>query len=117
MEATGKYTAEQLASFYKFQIVPDADYLNRIQATHKSLPASIRFMITMKFEVRGYTFLFIFICRTGSAAVCTSMASAISAIKASGCWMLPATILSAKPISGSGLRLTRDSAFFLNVPD
>src|SRR5690606_42066611 len=31
MEATGKYTAEQLSSFYKFQIVPDKDYIHRIQ--------------------------------------------------------------------------------------
>lgn len=59
MEATGKYTAEQLAAFYKFQIVPDADYLNRIQATQKKFARIYPvYDNDVKFEVRGYTFPF-----------------------------------------------------------
>jgi CRISPR-associated endoribonuclease Cas6 len=59
MEATGKYTAEQIASFYKFQIVPDADYLQRIQDTHKKFARIYPvYDNDVKFEVRGYTFPF-----------------------------------------------------------
>jgi CRISPR-associated endoribonuclease Cas6 len=59
MEATGKYTAEQLTSFYKFQIVPDADYIQRIQTLHKKFARIYPlFDNDVKFEVRGYTFPF-----------------------------------------------------------
>lgn len=59
MEATGKFTAEQLASFYKFQVVPDKDYINRIQASHKKFARIYPlFDNDVKFEVRGYTFPF-----------------------------------------------------------
>lgn len=59
MEATGKYTAEQLTSFYKFQIVPDKDYINRIQASHKKFARIYPLYDNdIKFEVRGYTFPF-----------------------------------------------------------
>jgi CRISPR-associated endoribonuclease Cas6 len=59
MEATGKYTQEQLTSFYKFQIVPDHDYINRIQTTHKKFARIYPlFDNDIKFEVRGYTFPF-----------------------------------------------------------
>jgi CRISPR-associated endoribonuclease Cas6 len=59
MEATGKYTSEQLASFYKFQLVPDRDYINRIQASHKKFARIYPlFDNDVKFEVRGYTFPF-----------------------------------------------------------
>jgi CRISPR-associated endoribonuclease Cas6 len=59
MEATGKYTTEQIAAFYKFQIVPDADYLQRIQATHKKFARIYPvYDNDVKFEVRGYTFPF-----------------------------------------------------------
>jgi CRISPR-associated endoribonuclease Cas6 len=59
MEASGKFTAEQLASFYKFQVVPDNEYLQKIQALHKKF-ARIYPMYDndVKFEVRGYTFPF-----------------------------------------------------------
>jgi CRISPR-associated endoribonuclease Cas6 len=60
MEATGKFTAEQLTSFYKFQLVPDKDYINRIQASHKKFARIYPlFDNDVKFEVRGYTFPFI----------------------------------------------------------
>lgn len=59
MESTGSYTAEQLTSFYKFQIVPDADYIHRIQASHKKFARIYPlFDNDIKFEVRGYTFPF-----------------------------------------------------------
>lgn len=59
MENVGKYTAEQLASFYKFQIVPDRDYIQRIQSSHKKFARIYPlFDNDIKFEVRGYTFPF-----------------------------------------------------------
>jgi CRISPR-associated endoribonuclease Cas6 len=59
MEAMGKYTTEQLTSFYKFQIVPDQDYINRIQNSHKKFARIYPlFDNDIKFEVRGYTFPF-----------------------------------------------------------
>jgi CRISPR-associated endoribonuclease Cas6 len=59
MEATKKYTPEQLTSFYKFQIVPDAEYIQRIQALHKKFARIYPlFDNDVKFEVRGYTFPF-----------------------------------------------------------
>ena len=59
MEANGKYTAEQLTSFYKFQIVPDRDYIQRIQSSHKKFARIYPlFDNDIKFEVRGYTFPF-----------------------------------------------------------
>jgi CRISPR-associated endoribonuclease Cas6 len=59
MEATGKYTPEQLTSFYKFQIVPDVNYIQRLQSLHKKF-ARIYPLYDgdVKFEVRGYTFPF-----------------------------------------------------------
>ncbi|MBT1697824.1 CRISPR-associated endoribonuclease Cas6 [Fulvivirgaceae bacterium PWU4] len=59
METVGKYTPEQLASFYKFQIVPDRDYIQRIQSSHKKFARIYPlFDNDIKFEVRGYTFPF-----------------------------------------------------------
>ena len=59
MEATGKYTPEQLTSFYKFQIVADVDYIQRIQSLHKKFARIYPlFDSDVKFEVRGYTFPF-----------------------------------------------------------
>lgn len=60
MEATGKYTTEQLSSFYKFQIVPDKDYIQRIQSSHKKFARIYPLYDNdIKFEVRGYTFPFV----------------------------------------------------------
>jgi len=59
METTGKYTAEQLTSFYKFQIVPDLNYIQRLQALHKKFARIYPLYDNdIKYEVRGYTFPF-----------------------------------------------------------
>jgi len=59
MEASGKYTPSQLADFYKFQVVADKEYLNRIQSSHKKFARIYPlFDSDVKFEVRGYTFPF-----------------------------------------------------------
>jgi CRISPR-associated endoribonuclease Cas6 len=59
MEAMGKYTPAQIASFYKFQIVPDREYIQRIQNSHKKFARIYPlFDNDIKFEVRGYTFPF-----------------------------------------------------------
>jgi CRISPR-associated endoribonuclease Cas6 len=59
MEATGKFKAEELAAFYKFQIVPDREYIQRIQTSHKKFARIYPLYDNdIKFEVRGYTFPF-----------------------------------------------------------
>jgi CRISPR-associated endoribonuclease Cas6 len=59
MESTGKFTTEQLAAFYKFQIVPDREYIQRLQASHKKFARIYPLYDSdVKFEVRGYTFPF-----------------------------------------------------------
>ncbi|MBX2898700.1 MAG: CRISPR-associated endoribonuclease Cas6 [Cyclobacteriaceae bacterium] len=59
MEASGKYTPEQLADFYKFQLVADKEYINRIQQSHKKFARIYPlYDHDIKFEVRGYTFPF-----------------------------------------------------------
>ena len=59
MQSSGKFSAPQLADFYKFQLVPDKDYLNRIQSTHKKFARIYPLYDSdIKYEVRGYTFPF-----------------------------------------------------------
>lgn len=59
MEASGKFTAEQLADFYKFQLVADKEYINRIQTSHKKFARIYPLYDSdVKYEVRGYTFPF-----------------------------------------------------------
>jgi len=59
MQSSGKFTAAQLADFYKFQLVPDRDYLHRIQSTHKKFARIYPLYDSdIKYEVRGYTFPF-----------------------------------------------------------
>ena len=59
MQSSGKFTATQLTDFYKFQLVPDKDYLNRIQSTHKKFARIYPLYDSdIKYEVRGYTFPF-----------------------------------------------------------
>jgi CRISPR-associated endoribonuclease Cas6 len=59
MEASGKYSASQLADFYKFQLVADKDYINRIQSSHKKFARIYPLYDSdVKYEVRGYTFPF-----------------------------------------------------------
>jgi CRISPR-associated endoribonuclease Cas6 len=59
MESSGNFTADQLASFYKFQLVADKEYINRLQASHKKFARIYPlFDLDVKYEVRGYTFPF-----------------------------------------------------------
>ena len=59
MESSGKFSAEQLADFYKFQLVADKEYINRIQMSHKKFARIYPlYDLDVKFEVRGYTFPF-----------------------------------------------------------
>ncbi len=59
MEATGKYTPEQITAFYKFQLIADHDYIQRIQALNKKFARIYPlYDHDVKFEVRGYTFPF-----------------------------------------------------------
>lgn len=58
MEKAG-YTAEQLASFYKFQLVPDKDYLLKVKGEEKKFARIFPvFLNNTKYELRGYTFPF-----------------------------------------------------------
>lgn len=59
MEASGKFPADKLANFYKFQLVADRDYLNKIQTSHKKFARIYPlYDADVKYEVRGYTFPF-----------------------------------------------------------
>jgi CRISPR-associated endoribonuclease Cas6 len=59
MEESGKFSATQLADFYKFQLVADKDYINRIQSSHKKFARIYPlYDADVKYEVRGYTFPF-----------------------------------------------------------
>lgn len=59
MEKSGNYTAEQMASFYKFQVVPDRNYLNKIKEGQKKFARIYPlFDQDVKYEVRGYTLPF-----------------------------------------------------------
>ncbi len=59
MEKSGKFSVEQLADFYKFQVVADKEYLNRIQSSHKKFARIYPvYDSDVKLEVRGYTFPF-----------------------------------------------------------
>lgn len=58
MENAG-YSAEQLATFYKFQVVPDTNYLTKIKEEEKKFARIFPvFDKGEKYEVRGYTFPF-----------------------------------------------------------
>lgn len=59
MEASGKFTTAEIADFYKFQLVPDKDYINRLQSSHKKFARIYPLYDSdIKYEVRGYTFPF-----------------------------------------------------------
>lgn len=59
MEQSGRYTPAQLAEYYKFQIIPDQEYLSKIQSSHKKFARIYPvYDSDVKFEVRGYTFPF-----------------------------------------------------------
>lgn len=59
IEKYGAFSTEQIANFYKFQIVPDKDYLNKIRETQKKFARIYPvYDQDVKYEVRGYTFPF-----------------------------------------------------------
>jgi CRISPR-associated endoribonuclease Cas6 len=59
MEESGRYTPEQLAGFYKFQIIPDTGYIQKLQEANKKFARIYPLYDNdVKFEVRGYTFPF-----------------------------------------------------------
>ncbi|WP_226390422.1 CRISPR-associated endoribonuclease Cas6 [Penaeicola halotolerans] len=59
MEKSGWYTPEQLTSFFKFQLVPDMVYINRLKEQQKKFARIYSvFDMDVKYEVRGYTFPF-----------------------------------------------------------
>ena len=59
MGASGKFTEDELTSFYKFQVVPDKGYLERIESGHKKFARIYPlYDLDIKYEVRGYTFPF-----------------------------------------------------------
>lgn len=56
MEKSGQFTTEQIASFYKFQIVPDKKYLEKVKDEEKKFARIFpAFDKGNKYEVRGYT--------------------------------------------------------------
>ncbi|MDN4164254.1 CRISPR-associated endoribonuclease Cas6 [Cytophagales bacterium LB-30] len=59
MEQSGMFTAEQLTSFFKFQFVPDKDYLFKIKDTQKKFARIYPlYDQDVKYEIRGYTLPF-----------------------------------------------------------
>jgi CRISPR-associated endoribonuclease Cas6 len=59
MEHSGKFTAEELTSFYKFQMVADNDYLTKIRGQQKKFARIYPlYDQDVKYEIRGYTFPF-----------------------------------------------------------
>lgn len=59
MSETEHYDEKQLASFYKFQIVPDSVYISKIHENQKKFARIYPvFDQDVKYEVRGYTFPF-----------------------------------------------------------
>lgn len=59
MEKSGAFSAEQTASFYEFQIVPDKNYLEKIKQDEKKFARIYSALEQNKcYELRGYTFPF-----------------------------------------------------------
>lgn len=59
MENFGNFSTEQLSSFSKFQIVPDKDYLKKMEMNNKKFARIYPvYDQDLKYEVRGYTFPF-----------------------------------------------------------
>jgi CRISPR-associated endoribonuclease Cas6 len=59
MERSGRYSAEKISSFFKFQVVPDKNYLTKIREEEKKFARIFPvFEGGEKYEVRGYTFPF-----------------------------------------------------------
>lgn len=59
IEETSAFTAEQIASFNKFQFVPDVDYLNKLRAQERKFARIYTvYDSDVKYDVRGYTLPF-----------------------------------------------------------
>ena len=59
MESSGLFTAAQIDSFNKFELIPDAQYLKKIRDNNKKFARIYPvFDQDVKYEVRGYTFPF-----------------------------------------------------------
>jgi CRISPR-associated endoribonuclease Cas6 len=59
MEKSGNYTPEQISSFYKFQIVPDKGYLEKIKSEEKKFARIYAiYEDNEMYEIRGYTLPF-----------------------------------------------------------
>ena len=59
MQKVGIYTEEQITSFYKFQLVPDKNYIARLTAAQKKFARIYPvYDQDVKYEIRGYTFPF-----------------------------------------------------------
>jgi CRISPR-associated endoribonuclease Cas6 len=56
MERSGWYTPEQMETFYKFQVVPDMVYVNKLKEAQKKFARIYAvYDMDVKYEVRGYT--------------------------------------------------------------
>ena len=59
MASSKRFDESQLSELYKFQIIPDKGYLERIESSHKKFARIYPlFDLDIKYEVRGYTFPF-----------------------------------------------------------
>ncbi len=59
MEKSKLYPPEKLQSFYKFQVVPDLEYIQKIRENQKKFARIYPlYDMDVKYEVRGYTFPF-----------------------------------------------------------
>lgn len=55
MEKSGLYSPEQLSKFYRFQIVPDAEYLSKVKEEEKKIARVYNTYINdARYELRGY---------------------------------------------------------------
>lgn len=56
MEVTGKYSAEEFTEFYKFQVIPDKAYIEKLQQNAKKFSRIYStYFLGEKHEIRGYT--------------------------------------------------------------
>lgn len=59
MESSGLFSAGELTEYFRFQIIPDAGYLRRMEETQKKFSRVYpMFDSDVRYEVRGYTFPF-----------------------------------------------------------
>ena len=59
METSGLFSPDELAEYFRFQIIPDAGYLQRMEEAQKKISRVYPlFDSDVRYEVRGYTFPF-----------------------------------------------------------